>query len=163
MTRKILALSTVMVLLLSIFVFTSGNAHAASLNRTTKPKAFPSNCLTILGGTSNTQRSLTDLSYNVTGRVRNGCTQVLKSGGGWIANFQVDCDGTLIDENPELSGGLLQVNVGATFTFLDGHYKSVCNEGGAIVAPDQVTIYVSVSGNLQNGTVATGSDYFIAA
>ena len=80
--------------------------------------------------------------------------------GGWIANFVVDCDGDMIGENPELTGGLPQINVGASFTFLDGHYTSFCEDQfGDKFAPSEVVIYLSASGNLQGGGVATGSTY----
>lgn len=77
MFRKTLSLVGILALLLSVFAFTSGKAHAASLDRTTGPRAYPTNCLTILGGTSNTTRSPSSLSYDVTARVRNGCTSTL--------------------------------------------------------------------------------------
>jgi hypothetical protein len=125
------------------------------------PNGYPTDCLDIYGSFSNVTRNSTSLNYYFTAGVKNTCTKNLLSGGGWEADFQVDCAGVLINENPYLSGGLPQINVNARFTFLDGHYSSTCvDEWGDYFAPDEVTIYVSASGNLEGGGVAVGSSYF---
>jgi len=127
------------------------------------PNSIPKTCLGIFGGTSSVSRSSTQLSYDARAGVQNNCGVTLLNGGGWDADFQVDCDGVLINENPLLGGGLPQINAGASFTFLDGHYVSTClTEGGTYFAPEEVTIYLSASGNLQGGGVAVGSSYIQA-
>ena len=167
MRKLIFALAMTLCLL---FTFTIGaSAHTVqkvhatqNSSQTAPPPGYPTNCLVISASDSNVSRTSTALSYNVHARVRNGCTKVLlgDGSGGWIANFVVDCDGDMTGENPELTGGLPQLNVSASFTFLDGHYTSFCEDQfGDKFAPSEVVIYLSASGNLQGGGVATGNTY----
>ncbi|MGB8348776.1 MAG: hypothetical protein WCD86_28115 [Ktedonobacteraceae bacterium] len=126
------------------------------------PNSIPKTCLGIFGGTSNVSRNQTYLSYDAHAAVQNNCGVTLLNGGGWQADFQVDCAGNLINENPLLDGGLPQINSGVSFTFLDGHWDSTCEDGPIFYPPDEVTIYLSASGNLQGGGIAVGSSYIQA-
>lgn len=120
------------------------------------PQSYPKNCLGVTGGPYNVVRSVTSLDYDIVAVVNNGCTSALLEGG-WNADFQLDCAGVLINESPELTGNIISpLNVGARFTFIDGHYSSRCLEDGGQVAPILVTIFISVSGNLQAGGTALG-------
>ncbi len=159
--RKLIV-AIVMTLALLSTVTLGAFAKSPSSSPSARPLSYPSDCLGIYPSSSNVSRTSTALSYNLYASVKNECTKVLlgDGSGGWIANFVVDCEGDMIEENPYLTGGLPQIKVGASVTFLDGHWVSDCEDQfGDKFAPVEVTINLSASGNLQGGGVATGSTY----